>query len=615
MIPTKTNREAVPYQGDVNDHFNLWDWWDGRAASELDSDSNAVIPDQPNRPVSGLSNVIPANNSTVAWTAESVLAKCESLVWPEWVRGFRPGQLQATAEILNSYGRGIRTVLLDAPTGTGKTLIGEMVRRVQGVNGLYVCSGLELQDQFAGDFEYGRVLKGRGNYSTVNMPFPEYTAADCTAEPGKSGSCTYCPNANACGYTVAKQHAVMAQLAVLNTTYFLYEANHAHKFSGKPFIVVDECDMVESELMRFVEFRITERMMNECGVVGVKKGAHRPTIKTWMENELIPGLKSRGKQLKSSNDPKVRKSGENLLALAGQAAGVAETVEDENWIRDYETDRRGNELESFVMRPVTVGKQGGTALFSHGIKWLLMSATIVSGKQMVEDIGIPGGQGEVGGWEVVTVPMEFPVEHRPIVVRGVANVTRKTEVEERPKLAAGIAAVLDLHGSDNILVHTHSYQLTRWLINELKRHPQAKRFLSYDSARERGRTLAEFKRRGGVLFGPSLDRGVDLSGDSCRVMVIAKTPFANLGDKQVSTRIRLSGGNTWYSVQTIRTIIQMTGRGVRNKDDWAVTYILDKQFVDKVWKDNKSLFPSWWRDGVKEGGRAEWMEGLRRALT
>jgi len=128
------------------------------------------------------------------------------------------------------------------------------------------------------------------------------------------------------------------------------------------------------------------------------------------------------------------------------------------------------------------------------------------------------------------------------------------------------------------------------------------RALTYRNARERDTTLAKFLASDNtVLFAPSFDRGIDLVGDQCRVIVIAKVPYPYLGDKQVSKRLYTRGGQVWYAMQTVRTIVQMSGRAMRSAEDHAETYILDSKFID-VWKENKRMFPGWWRDAVKMGG-------------
>ena len=51
---------------------------------------------------------------------------------PAWATTFRDVQVQAVAEVLEAFEAGAKVVMLDAPTGTGKTLIAEMVRAHYG---------------------------------------------------------------------------------------------------------------------------------------------------------------------------------------------------------------------------------------------------------------------------------------------------------------------------------------------------------------------------------------------------------------------------------------------------------------------------------------------------
>jgi Rad3-related DNA helicase len=70
-----------------------------------------------------------------------------------------------------------------------------------------------------------------------------------------------------------------------------------------------------------------------------------------------------------------------------------------------------------------------------------------------------------------------------------------------------------------------------------------------------------------------------------------------LGDQQVSARLHTRGGQQWYNVQAVRSLIQMTGRGVRSADDWCTSYILDSSYY-KLAKGNKHLLPGWWREAL-----------------
>ena len=95
-----------------------------------------------------------------------------------------------------------------------------------------------------------------------------------------------------------------------------------------------------------------------------------------------------------------------------------------------------------------------------------------------------------------------------------------------------------------------------------------------------------------------MDRGIDLPDDACRVQVVAKIPFPYLGDKQVNARLYSAGGQTWYRVNTLRSLLQSTGRGVRHPDDWAITYILDQSF-GKLWQQSRRIIPQWWSEGLR----------------
>jgi Rad3-related DNA helicase len=133
--------------------------------------------------------------------------------------------------------------------------------------------------------------------------------------------------------------------------------------------------------------------------------------------------------------------------------------------------------------------------------------------------------------------------------------------------------------------------------------------ITYTEGAGREDALGKYKRMpGAVMFAPSMQRGVDLPGDLCRVQVIAKVPFPALGDRQVSARTHLPGGQTWYNVQAIRDVVQMAGRGVRSKDDHAVTYILDRQFGRNLWGKNKSMFPAWFNEAIDTKSDIRWMK-------
>jgi Rad3-related DNA helicase len=234
-------------------------------------------------------------------------------------------------------------------------------------------------------------------------------------------------------------------------------------------------------------------------------------------------------------------------------------------------------------------------LWPLGKKWLLMSATVISGQEMLESLGW------TGDYAIVNVPSTFPAENRKVIYHPVANMARKTGEESRQHVGDAIAEIIARHSTDRVLVHTVSYDLATTIQRCIIRSGLARGrdIFSYTAANGRSDSLNRFMaQEGSILIAPSLDRGIDLPDDMCRVQIIAKVPYPYLGDRQVNARLHSKGGQTWYTVQTIRTIIQMCGRAVRHEDDWAVTYILDEQFGGSLWSKGRGLFPKWFMEGM-----------------
>lgn len=213
---------------------------------------------------------------------------------------------------------------------------------------------------------------------------------------------------------------------------------------------------------------------------------------------------------------------------------------------------------------------------------------------------VPSMSGSKLTYTTVKVPATFPTNRRPVYVRPVTDVTRSQKDAAYPALSTALSQILHTYKDTNVLVHTVSYELNNYLHQSLRR--SGLNVVSYDGADTRQRAIRTFRGRDTpmALLAPSLERGVDLPGDTCRCIVVCKCPFPSLGDKQVSQRLYKTGrsGRLWYAVETIRSIVQMTGRGMRSEDDQCDSYILDAQFVSNIYMKNKHLIPAWWRESL-----------------
>lgn len=202
-------------------------------------------------------------------------------------------------------------------------------------------------------------------------------------------------------------------------------------------------------------------------------------------------------------------------------------------------------------------------------------------------------------WSGVSIPSTFPLARRPIYIYPIASMSRKQASVSEPLIGEAVLKIAQLHPESKILVHTVSYALNKTIETYLDNSEHYLRSITYHSAGEKQRAIDRYLYTpGAILLAPSLDRGIDLPDDDCRVIVVCKVPFPFLSDKQISTRLYSKGGQNWYAVRTIRSLVQMTGRGMRHSEDLCESYILDSNFLTMVWRKNKHLLPSWWKDAL-----------------
>ena len=199
-------------------------------------------------------------------------------------------------------------------------------------------------------------------------------------------------------------------------------------------------------------------------------------------------------------------------------------------------------------------------------------------------------------WSGLAIPSTFPPDRRPIYLHPTALMNRKNREQSYPLIAEAIGKILCKESTKG-LVHTVSYDLCKFLAQY--NYSTSRPIFSYSTSGEKDRIIKKYLgSNNGVIFAPSLERGIDLPQTTCRFVVVVKLPFPNLGTKQVSARLYRPGGQLWYNVKTVRSLVQMTGRGMRSETDYCNSYILDKQFITLLWKRNKHLLPQWWREAL-----------------
>lgn len=496
---------------------------------------------------------------------------------------YLPGQREAIESVIDQFNDGKDIVLLDAPTGSGKSLCAMVVAKAMNQSGLISVMTKALQEQYLRDFPFLVNIKGRNNYQCAKDESFTVDEAPCNV---LDRECKI--RFAACEYYLKKQEAQGAQLILSNLFYFLNEANWVGDItSGRNLLVIDEGHELENVLMSFVSVDLSYRQMAQVGVDLPELNSVEET-QYWAEDVLndvqSKFLKLRNAVIEDEDRDGIKKVLQYESAM--KKLRMLSSMDEETWIID-------STHTGYTLKPLTIADYAEPFVFTHGKKILMMSATFL-------DKGVVARQYDLTPDDVGWVHMDcaFPKENRPINYVPIQSVTRRAKTMV-PTIKA-IDQVLENHPHDKGVVHTVNFDLTKSILQGTK-YPRRfifhKRAGSSHNTNSREEAVQKFVRSNepSVLISPSMQVGLDLKDDLGRFAVVAKLPFLNLGDPQI--RYRMERDPEWYDWSTAATLIQTTGRTVRSATDWSTTYITDKSFG---WfaKKNKRFFPPWWKEAV-----------------
>jgi Rad3-related DNA helicase len=567
----------------------------------------------------------------------------KDLELPKKFKSWRANQEETIEQIVASDKQ---LYLLDAPTGSGKSVIGIAAsymwrtnwlttRRLQGETfGLlpkrviYVTRTKQLQDQLLADFPTSRTIKGRSNYPCLLSPpvTPNIiTAEDCPRQ-GK-GNCRW---RESCPYLVAKAEAMRAEIAVLNESYYLTEINGPGQFSGADFVILDEVDSIESSLLNCISVNITPGVLGELNIDPPSDWEDwKEWVKWWntttsqrhfkvsrleAQVEMFPEDKwtdveistnKRARRLSNFNqslDTFMRDTLSQLMVNSGvtqftpdDALRITISGKETPFVVQEKKDKQGK-TNGFELKPVTVRNFAQDRLWRHSQRFLGMSGTILSPVVLARELGL-----QEKDYDYRQIPSTFALQNRPVYYWPVTN-ARKKNIDEgtaMPKILNALDRIVNKYIKDKILVHTVSYAVLSAIRHDQLDLKNNERIITH-TTEDRTEKLAAFKHTTHpmIMLSPSFDRGVDLPDDQCRCIIICKVPYLDLHDKQVAARLKAPGGDQWYVFKALQTIMQMSGRGVRNDGDHCDTYILDQQFSSLLAR-TRQYIPKWWLESIK----------------
>lgn len=545
---------------------------------------------------------------------------------------YRDGQREAIKFVLDSFNSGKKIVIIEAPTGSGKTAIGMTVAKFFD-NMYWLTATKQLQDQLVS--EYGSIvteLKGRNAYecdvwermkgkkkwsltlaaSDINKlenGFRNCSVGICKTNLLGSGvKCRFCfENAeeniflppgrtySACAYYEQLHKAIKSRFLCMNFSSFLFQTTFTKDRFVDPrgLLITDEAHNLGQEILSFVNVTISDVDLKERGyALPVFDSPNQ--YKQWFLNENIIGVFKELEEIAIADEDHI--AARDFLGVAGKIEMFVDNdFDDCEWVMDHETKFSPSvgEYRVLNLRPVIVGDFAKRFIFKHGNKILLMSATILDVDTFCNTVGIDRA-------DVAALRMKnrFPVENRPIYYWPAAQMTggKDKMVDWGPPLVRSVEAIVNKFGHQRGIIHTHNNAIMEYLSLNCE-SSVSKRFRSSKDYPNRSDLLdSHALSHDSIIISPSLYEGVDLKDDLSRFQIVCKMPFANFyDDKQLAARMKLD--DKYYDWITVLRLVQSVGRSVRSHADHADTFIIDGSF-ERLFKKAKAMFPAWFKEAV-----------------
>jgi len=535
---------------------------------------------------------------------------------------YRKGQRETVEDIIKSYNLDKNAVyLLDAPTGTGKSLIGILFSAFmasRGKKGYILTSDISLHEQYTRDFaKHGLIswgqIKGVDNY-TCTLNSEKFSIGECKNKGLNYQEAEKLNCYNACGYFQSRRKAIDSDVALLTYSYGLIQRNYVEDksqngsaFEQRDFVVCDEAhkvvDIVQSHFSPRLSQKTAENVLKlTLGMTDIG-----------FPNALIPveQLRETMSDIIYEEDKSVLlKHLKRTMMILGKAQSYRDEVQKaakdkfggdnvpSEWkavfknfdyvkdvlckVEDYieiieksglhymikamnDTEATFNCLdEKYLMKKHFLDR--------FGFK-LLMTATMGSRSEF---------ESSIGAKKTFYRKMDstFDYTKSPIYFYPTRRMGKKDIDKNMTWLIKTVSDIMDAHPTESGVIHSGSYELGNKLLYKLSKTKQ-KRIHVYRGTEEKMDSLKKFiETPGNILIGPSLLEGLDLKDDKSRLQIFLKVPYPNLGDRYVAEKMKYSKG--WYSWKTCTSILQGIGRSVRSEEDWAVTYFLDGCLTDLI---------------------------------
>ena len=516
---------------------------------------------------------------------------------------------------------GYKKIILCAPTGVGKSLVGATVSKYFD-SSFTVTASKHLQDQYIKDIQFLKPVKGKQNFPCLKLMDSEKVDNNrramrwgltcdkgvCQESISKNGKevidvCKFKPtikqveehteDAQSCHYYLQKYVALTSKHSLWNYHAFFtimkFNKKLFEDYLDRKVTIFDEAHKIEDQIIQFVGFDIFAGQVDECNLSSEKYDFTDLDSVIKLTDDMAYSYAKKIKDIKESTAFQKEPDYELISGLERRYDRTAQAKIDiisdkDNFVvNDPVKDFNGN-FRTISVKPIDVSKFAST--FFETEYQIFMSATIDK-SSFCENIGLE--KDDVAFVDTEKSP--FPIENRTIDLLNIRRLSYGSTDEDEIEVIKTIDRILDDHSNERGLILTSSIprcqKILRYLSPKNTRRVRICHSRNNDGKSQDDVISEHASDPTGVLLSSSLWEGVDLKDNLSRFQIIAKVPYPNYTEKR--TRAKMNKFPLWYTSQTLTKILQGFGRSIRSDDDWAKTYVLDTAVNNVLFKGQQMI--------------------------
>ena len=531
----------------------------------------------------------------------------------DWMKYFpfkvpRKEQVESINFILDKFNSKTKFVVLEAPLGIGKSAIAitvsnylySKIPNTDYTKASYIMTTQKiLQEQYVRDFPYIANITAKQNYQCDNRA-PGVTcdmglkmAKILMKQPG-----AYKNYSSNCCYIKQRKNFDESPIGLTNLSYFLSHAMNPNDLEYRKLMVIDECHNIENVVTDFAALTFTKYFVEETLKIKFPNASKMKIedFVQWIKNVYAVKLSDGYLSLESKVDSILS---ETYLESNSGMASMKKIEDYKRKIDNLSSGLRNFNKNEWVMtvsptqdivsiKPIFANKYTNNMLFKFADKVLLMSGTILNKNTFCQNIGINSSE-----TAFLSLDSPFPIENRPVFEISIGSMGKKSIDDTLPNMVETIKELIGHHKDEKGIIHCHTYKIAKYISDNI----DSKRLLFHSS--DDRIDILNFHIQSSeptILVSPSFTEGIDLQGKLSRFQIIVKIPFPYLGDNYV--REKMNRVNGWYAWQTLKSVIQASGRSVRDYDDHAITYILDSDW-NFLKSKNADMIPMWFKKAIQ----------------